>query len=151
MRALNIDKFYQGSVLRPIFQNFAFDIRPMKGAGDDNFAMKSSFYLQGRSFFENLMLLSGNVAIFLLSYAVFRTLVPMRRLNAICRKRTSMAFLNNLVNLAWKALLWRWEIPKYCSTIYRTLEMALFRSFSNVVNSVPRTALVMMPSAILFI
>ena len=90
------------------------------------------------------------MAIFLLSYAVFRTLVPLRRLKAICRKRALMAFLINLVNLARKALLWRWERPKYCSTMYLTLEMALLRSFSKVVNSVPRTALVMMPSAILF-
>ncbi len=147
---MNIDKFYQGSVLRPIFQNSVFDIRPMKGAGDDIFAMTSSFYLQRQSFFEQFMLLPGNMAIFLLSYAVFRTLVPLRRLKAICLKRVSMAFLINLVNLARKALLWRWEIPKYCSTMYLTLEMALLRSFSKGVNSVPRTALVMMPSAILF-
>ena len=133
-----------------IFQDFVFNIRPMKGAGDGNFAMTSSFHLQWRSFSEQFTLLFGNKTIFLLSYAVFRTLVPMRRLNAICRKRASMAFLINLVNLARKALLWRLEIPKYCSTMYLTLEMALLRSFSNVVNSVPRTALVIMPSAILF-
>ena len=116
MRGLNIDKFYQGSVLRPIFQNSVFDIRPMKGAGDDIFAMMSSFYLQLRSIFEQFTMLSGNMTIFLLSYAVFRTLVPLRRLKAICLKRVSMEFLINLVNLARKALLWRWEIPKYCST-----------------------------------
>ena len=58
-----------------------------------------------------------------------------------------MAFFINFVNLARKALLCRCEIPKYCSTIYRILEMALFRSFSKGVNSVPLLALVMMPSA----
>jgi len=61
-----------------------------------------------------------------------------------------MSFFIIPVNLFRKALLWRWEIPKYCSTIYRTLEMALLRSFSNFVNSVPRTAFLVMPSAILF-
>ena len=132
------------------FQESVFNARPMVLVRGDSFAMTSSFYLQRRSFFEQFMLLPGNMAIFLLSYAVFRILVPLRRLKAICRKRALMAFLINLVNLARKALLWRWEIPKYCSTIYLTLEMALLRSFSNVVNSVPRTALVMMPSAILF-
>ena len=132
------------------FQESVFNAQPMVLVRGDSFAMTSSFYLQQRSIYEQIMLLPGNMAIFLLSYAVFRTLVPLRRLKAICRKRALMAFLINLVNLARKALLWRWEIPKYCSTIYLTLEMALLRSFSNVVNSVPRTALVMMPSAILF-
>jgi hypothetical protein len=49
----------------------------VQGAGDDIFAMTSSFYLQLRSFFEQFMLLSVNMAIFLLSYAVFRILVPL--------------------------------------------------------------------------
>ena len=90
------------------------------------------------------------MTIFPLRYVV-STLVPLRRLKAICLKRASMAFLINLVNLARKALLWRWERPKYCSTIYLILEITLLRSFSKGVNSVPRVALVIMPSAILFI
>jgi hypothetical protein len=76
----------------------------MKRTGDDNFAMMSSFYLKRRSFSEQLMLLPGNMTIFLLSHADLNTLVPLRRLKAICRKRALMAFLINLVNLARKAL-----------------------------------------------
>ncbi|MCK9392751.1 MAG: hypothetical protein M0Q01_14430, partial [Syntrophales bacterium] len=59
-----------GISFEPIFQNYVFYIRAKERAGDDKFAMKSSFYLQVRSFFEQLMLLSGNMAIFPLSYTV---------------------------------------------------------------------------------
>ena len=87
--------------------------------------------------------------LFPLSYAVLMILVPLRRLKANCLKRASIAFLINLVNLARKALLWRWVRPKYCSTLYRILEMSLLRSFSKGVSSVPRVALVMMPLVML--
>ena len=127
----------------------AFSIPGRWSGSGGNFAMTSSFYLQRRSIYEQFMLLTVNIAIFLLSYAVFKILVPLRRLKAICLKRASMAFLINLVNLARKALLWRCERPKYCSTMYLILEMSLLRFFSKGVNSVPRVALVIMPSAIL--
>jgi len=60
---LNIDKFYQGAVLRPIFQDNIFNIRQVKVAGDDIFAMTRSIYLQLRSLFEQFMLLSGDMTI----------------------------------------------------------------------------------------
>jgi hypothetical protein len=63
----------------------------MKGAGYDIFAMKSSFYLQQRLLFEWFLLFPNHMTIFPLSYAVFRALVPLRRLKAICRKRAPMA------------------------------------------------------------
>jgi len=50
-------------------------------------------------------------------------------------------FLNNLGNLARKVLLCRWESPKYCSTIYRILEMVLLCLISCCVHCVPRTVL----------
>jgi len=113
--------------------------------------MTSPFYLHKALLFEQFLLFPVHLIISsFLSYAGLITLVPRRRLKAICRNRASMAFRIILVNLARKALLWRWEIPKYCSIMYRTLEMALFRSISCCVSSVPRVALVMIPSAILF-
>src|ERR1035437_200133 len=84
-------------------------------------------------------------------YAVFSILEARKRLKAICRKSASRAFLINLGNLARYALLYKWLNPKYCSTIYRTLEIALLRSVSYSVSSVPFVALRIMPSSILFI
>jgi hypothetical protein len=49
--------------LRPIIQDNIFNIRQVKVAGDDIFAMTSSNYLQLRSFFEQFMLLSGDMTI----------------------------------------------------------------------------------------
>ena len=117
-------------------------------SGGQNLSMTSSYCLQENSYVGLFPLFYNHMTIFPLSYAV-STLVPLRRLKAICLKRASMAFLINLVNLARKALLWRWERPKYCSTLYRILEMSLLRFLSKGVNSVPRVALVMMPSAML--
>ena len=112
--------------------------------------MTSSYLLLIRAVQDRMKLLMAHRTHHPLSYVVFNILVPLRRLKAICRNSASMAFLIILVNLARKALLWRWEIPKYCSTTYRTFEMALLRLISYCVSSVPRVALVMMPSAILF-
>ena len=85
-----------------------------------------------------------------IGYAFFSILDALKRLKAICRKSASRAFLINFGNLARYALLYKWLNPKYCSTIYRTLEIALLRSVSYSVSSVPIVALRMMPSAILF-
>ncbi len=75
--------------------------------------------------------------IFLLSYTVFNILAPLMRLKAICLNMASMEFFIIFVNLARKALLCKWDRPKYCSTIYLTLEMALFLRFSYGVSLVP--------------
>src|SRR5664280_23254 len=83
-------------------------------------------------------------------YAVFSIFEARKRLNAICRNSASRAFLINLGNLARYALLYKWLNPKYCSTIYRTLEISLLRSFSYSVNSVPVVALRIIPSSMLF-
>ncbi len=83
-------------------------------------------------------------------YAVFSILEALKRLKAICRKSASRAFLINFGNLARYALLYKWLNPKYCSTIYRTLEIALLRSVSYSVSSVPVVAFLIMPSSILF-
>jgi hypothetical protein len=91
--------------------------------------MKSSFSLHQWTFWGQRMPLPGYLIIHPLSYAGFTTLVPRRRLKAICRNSASRAFLINFGNLARYALLYKWLNPKYCSTIYRTLEIALFRSF----------------------
>ena len=80
-----------------------------------------------------------------LIYAVLSILEARKRLNAICLKSASIAFLSILGNLARFALLYKWLNPKYCSTMYRNLEMALFRSFSYSVSSVPFVALRLVP------
>ena len=85
-----------------------------------------------------------------LRYAGLMTFVPFRRLKANCLKNASIAFLISLGNLARYALLYKWLKPKYCSTMYRTLEIALLRVVSYSVSSVPVVALRMMPSSILF-
>ena len=85
-----------------------------------------------------------------LRYAGLSILEARERLNAICRKSASSAFLINWGNLARYALLYKWLNPKYCSTMYRTLEIALLRAVSYSVSSVPVVALRMMPSSILF-
>src|SRR5664280_2543676 len=89
-------------------------------------------------------------------YAVFSIFEARKRLKAICRNSASRAFLINLGNLARYALLYKWLNPKYCSTIYRTLEIALLRAISYSVSSVLVVAFrlcpsgCIMPSAILF-
>ena len=85
-----------------------------------------------------------------LGYAGLSIFEALKRLKAICRNSVSRAFLINFGNLARYALLYKWLNPKYCSTIYRTLEIALLRSFSYSVSSAPVVALRMMPSSILF-
>ena len=135
----------------PKFFEVSMLIRAAGAATVDHYkVMMSSYLLHLRAVQNRMTLLMAHRTHHPLSYVVFNILDPLRILKAICRNRASMAFLIILVNLARKALLWRWEIPKYCSTTYRTLEMALFRSISYCVSSVPRLALVMMPSAILF-
>ena len=61
-----------------------------------------------------------------LIYAVFSILEALKRLKAICLNSASIAFLSILGNLARFALLYKWLNPKYCSTMYRNLKMALF-------------------------
>ena len=76
-----------------------------------------------------------------IGYAVFSILEALKRLKAICRNKASRAFLINFGNLARYALLYKWLNPKYCSTIYRNLEIALLRSVSYSVSSLPVVAL----------
>src|SRR5450759_4566091 len=85
-----------------------------------------------------------------LGYAVLSIFEALKRLKAICRNSTSTAFFMSLGNLARYALLCKWLNPKYCSTMYRTLEIALLRFVSYSVSSVPFVALRMMASSILF-
>src|SRR5674536_294924 len=85
-----------------------------------------------------------------LGYAVQSIFEALKRLKAICRKTTSTALFMSLGSLARYALLCKWLNPKYCSTMYRTLEIALLRSVSYSVSSVPVVALRMMASSILF-
>jgi hypothetical protein len=99
-----------------------------------------------------------------LVYAAFSILEALKRLKVtpveyalhstwqVCRKSALSAFLTILGNLALLALLYKWLTPKYCSTMYRNLEIALLRSFSYSVSSVPAVALPlrMMPSSMLF-
>src|SRR5664279_2295901 len=85
-----------------------------------------------------------------LGYAGLSILEARKRLKAICRNSASRAFLINLGNLARYALLYKWLNPKYCSTIYRTLEIALLRAVSYSVSSLPVVALRIIPSSILF-
>ena len=80
-----------------------------------------------------------------LVYAVFSILEALKRLKAICLKSASIAFLSILGNLARFALLYKWLNRKYCSTMYRNLDIALFRSFSYSVSSVPFVALRLVP------
>ncbi len=112
--------------------------------------MKSSFYLQIQSYLSRITGIPVHGTHVSLDHAGLSIFEARERLNAICLKRTSMAFLIILGNLARKALLCKWESPKYCSTIYRTLEIALLRSVSYSVSSAPVVALRMMPSSILF-
>ena len=113
--------------------------------------MKSSFYPHMQPHSSRITGFPVYWMYAFLCYAVFNILEARERLNAICRKRASSAFLINFGNLARYALLYKWLNPKYCSTIYRTLEIALLRSVSYSVSSVPVVAFRIMPSSILFI
>jgi len=112
--------------------------------------MMNPFYLQVGPFNGRIIDFAVCPRHIAIGYAVFSILEARERLNAICRKSASRAFLINFGNLARYALLYKWLNPKYCSTIYRTLEIALLRFVSYSVSSVPIVALRMMPSAILF-
>ena len=85
-------------------------------------------------------------------YAVATLMIfsPRVILNAACRYQQSTLFLAIVVNLACLAPSCKWLIPKYCSTIYRTLDIFLFRSFSYSVNLAVVVSFLMMPSSILF-
>ena len=109
--------------------------------------MTSPFYLQIRSYLSRITGFSMQSLPLSLGYAVFRTFIleARERLKANCRNKASMAFLTILGNLARKALLCKWESPKYCSTIYRTLEIALFRAISYSVSSAPVVSLRLVP------
>ena len=112
--------------------------------------MKNPFCLHMRTQLSRITGFSVHWTHASLRYAGLSILEARERLNAICRKSASSAFLINLGNLARYALLYKWLNPKYCSTIYRTLEIALLRSFSYSVSSVPFVAFRMIPSSILF-
>jgi len=112
--------------------------------------MTSPFYLHIRTYLSRMTGFPVCKAHDSLVYVVFSILEALKRLKAICRKSPSIAFLSILGNLARFALLYKWLNPKYCSTMYRTLEIALLRSISYSVSSVPFVALRMMPSSILF-
>ena len=85
-------------------------------------------------------------------YAVetFKIFSPLAMLYAACRYQQSKLFFTIVVNLARFALSCRWLIPKYCSTMYRTLDNFLLRSISNSVNLAVVESFLMMPSCILF-
>ena len=112
--------------------------------------MTSSFFLDVQPHSSRITCFSVHRAHAFLRYAGLSILEARERLNAICRKSASSAFLINLGNLARYALLYKWLNPKYCSTIYRTLEIALLRAVSYAVSLVPFVAFRMMPSSILF-
>jgi len=113
-------------------------------------AMTRPFYLHKQPDLSRISGFSVHWTHASLGYAVFSILEARKRLKAICLKSASSAFLIILGNLARFALLYKWLNPKYCSTIYRSFEIALFLSFSYSVSSVPAVALRMMPSSILF-
>ena len=112
--------------------------------------MTSPFYSPIRPYSSRISDFSAHWTHASLGYAVFSILEARKRLNAICLNRASIAFLINLGNRARYALLYKWLNPKYCSTMYRNLEIALLRSFSYSVSSVAVVALRIKPSSILF-
>jgi len=85
-------------------------------------------------------------------YTVARPIIfkPLEILYAAWRYQQSKLFLIILVNLARLAPSWRWLRPKYCSTIYRTLDIFLLRSFSYLVNLAVVESFLIIPSSILF-
>ena len=78
-----------------------------------------------------------------------RIFMPLATLKAACRNQASNLFLMMVVNLARWARSCRWLMPKYCSTMYRILEMALLRRISDSVSLAVVEFLRMMPSPIL--
>ena len=79
--------------------------------------------------------------------SIFR---PLEILYAACRYQQSTLFLAIAVNLTRLARSCRRLIPKYCSTIYRTLEIFLLRLISCSVKVAVVEFFLMIPSAILF-
>jgi hypothetical protein len=63
-----------------------------------------------------------------------RIFIPLATLKAACRNQVLNLFLTMVVNLARLARSCRWLMPKYCSTMYRILEMALLRRISESVS-----------------
>lgn len=123
------------------------DYQSRKFANDWQFlAMKSPFYLHTQPDLSQKTGFSVRMAHNYLVYAVFSILEALKRLKVICMKSASIAFLSILGNLARLALLYKWFNPKYCSTMYRNLEIALLHSFSYSVSSVPFVALRFVPS-----
>ena len=104
-------------------------------------AMTNPFYLHKQPDLSQMTGVSVRNVHVSLDYTVFSILEALKRLKAICLKSPSIAFLSILGNLARFALLFKWLKPKYGSTMYRHLEIALFRSISNSVSSVPFVAL----------
>ena len=98
-------------------------------------AMTNPFHLYNCPCLSRMTGISVRKAHLSLRYAVFSILEALKRLKAICRKSASSAFLTILGNLALFAPLYKWLKPKYCSPIYRNLEIALFRSISYTVSS----------------
>ena len=82
--------------------------------------------------------------------ATLRIFSPLEILYAAWRYQQSTLFLAISVNLAWFARSCRWLMPKYCSTIYRSLEIFLLRSISYLVKVAVVEFFLMIPSAILF-
>jgi hypothetical protein len=78
-----------------------------------------------------------------------RIFMPLATLKAACRNQVSNLFLVMVVDLARWARSCRWLMPKYCSTMYRILEMALLRRISYSVSLAVVEFLRMMPSSIL--
>ena len=85
-----------------------------------------------------------------MNYVNPRSLEPRFMLKAACLNMVSMVFFIIVVNRARLALSCKWFNPKYCSTIYRFLEICLLRCFSNSVNLDVVVSFLMIPSAILF-
>ena len=79
-----------------------------------------------------------------------RSLEPRFRLKAACLNMVSVAFFIIVVNRTRLALSCKWLSPKYCSTIYRFLEICLLRCFSYSINLAVVVSFLMIPSAMLF-
>jgi hypothetical protein len=79
-----------------------------------------------------------------------RILAPFFKLSANCRNIISMVFLTIVGNRALFPLSCRWLMPKYCSTIYRYFEIALFRLILKSVNFALTLSLRIIPFQIPF-
>jgi len=73
-------------------------------------------------------------------------LTPFLKLKANCLNIKSMVFFANCGNRALSPLSCRWLMPKYCSTMYRNLEIPLLRWISRSVSFALTWSLRIIPS-----